>query len=125
MNDLTKRLLGCFSAPPHDLDKGEQLAEEVQALYKKKLRRAVIECYLRLAGAAVITVYGAIGIKYNTGRYVDWALFTALVGFVSMAMIILWYWQLQAKLSIQREIKQLRLEVSQLLEDKQAQNKAP
>ena len=120
MNDFTKRLLGCFSAAPHDLDKGEQLAEEVQALYKKKLRKAVIECYLRLAGAAAITVYGAIGIKYNTGRYVDWALFTALVGFVSMAMIILWYWQLQAKLSIQREIKQLRLEVSQLLEDKDA-----
>lgn len=122
MNDFTKRLLGCFSAPPHDLDKGEQLAEEVQALYKKKIRRTVIECYLRLAGAAAVTVYGAIGIRYNTGRYVDWALFTAMVGFISVAMIILWYWQLQAKLSIQREIKQLRLEISHLLEDKQAQS---
>ena len=122
MNDFTKRLLGCFSAPPHDLEKGEQLAEGVQALYKKKIRRAVIECYLRLAGAAAVTVYGAIGIRYNTGRYVDWALFTAMVGFVSVAMIILWYWQLQAKLSIQREIKQLRLEISHLLEDKQAQS---
>lgn len=122
MNDFTKRLLGCFSASPHDLEKGEQVAEGVQALYKKKIRRAVIECYLRLAGAAAVTVYGAIGIRYNTGRYVDWALFTAMVGFVSAAMIILWYWQLQAKLSIQREIKQLRLEISRLLEDKQAQS---
>jgi len=115
MNDFTKRLLGCFSAPPHNLEKDAQLAEEVKALYDKSMKKATRECYLRLVAAAAITIYGMVGLRYNTGRYVDWALFTALVGFISVAMIILWYWQLQTKLTIQREIKQLRLEVNMLL----------
>jgi hypothetical protein len=92
------------------------VTEEVKALYDKSIKKARRECYLRLAAAGAITVYGMVGLRYNTGRYVDWALFTALVGFVCVALIILWYWQLQTKLTIQREIKQLRLEVNTLLE---------
>lgn len=119
MNDFTKRLLACFSAPPHHLEKDAQLAEEVKALYDQSIKKATRECYLRLAAAGAVTIYGVVGLRYNTGRYVDWALFTALVGFVSVAMIILWHWQLQTKLTIQREIKQLRLEVNMLLEQKE------
>ena len=114
MNDFVKRLLGCWSGGHYDLDKNHAVTQDIQNLYKKQLKKAVIECYLRLAVAVAITVYGALGIKYNTGWYVTWALFTAIVGVNAAMVILLWYWQIQAKLSIQKEIKQLQLQIAEL-----------
>jgi hypothetical protein len=116
MNDFAKRLLCGWSAGSYDLDKNSAFTQDVGNLYKKQLRKAVIECYVRLAAAAAITVYGAIGIKYNTGWYVTWALFTAIVGVNAAMAIILWYWQIQTKLSIQREMKELQLQIAELSE---------
>ena len=114
MNDFVKRLLCCWSGGSYDLDKNGAVTKEIGKLYKKQLRKAAIECYIRLAAAAAITVYGAIGIKYNADRYVTWALFTAIVG-VNVAMVILlWYWQIHAKLSIQKDLKQLQLQIAEL-----------
>jgi len=114
MNNSIKRLLAGWSAGHYDLDKNHAITLEIGDLYKKKLRKATIECYLRLVAAGAIIVYGTIGIKYNTGWYVTWALFTALVGVNAAMVIILWYWQIQAKLSIQKELKELQLQVSEL-----------
>jgi hypothetical protein len=114
MNDFVKRMLCCWSGGHYDLDKNSTVTRDVGNLYKKQLRKAVIECYIRLAGALAITVYGVIGIKYNTGRYVTWALFTAIVGINAAMVIILWYWQIQAKLSIQKEMKELQLQIAEL-----------
>jgi hypothetical protein len=114
MNDFVKRLLCCWSGGHYDLDKNSAVTQDIGNLYKKQLRKAVIECYVRLAAAGAIIVYGAIGIKYNTGWYVTWALFTAIVGVNAAMAILLWYWQIQAKLSIQREIKQLQLQIAEL-----------
>ena len=119
MNDFVKRLLCCWSGGHYDLDKNSAVTQDIGNLYKKQLRKAVIECYLRLAAAGAIIVYGAIGIKYNTGWYVTWALFTALVGAIGGFMILLWYWQLDTKLGILKEIKQLRLEINALSESKE------
>ncbi len=114
MNDFVKRLLGCWSGGHYDLDKNSAVTQDIGNLYKKQLRKAVIECYLRLAAAGAIIVYGAIGIKYNTGWYVTWALFTALVGVNAAMAILLWAWQIQAKLSIQRGMKELQLQIAEL-----------
>ncbi len=114
MNDFVKRLLCCWSGGHYDLDKNSTVTQDIGNLYKKQLRKAVIECYLRLAAAGAIIVYGAIGIKYNTGWYVTWALFTALVGVNAAMAILLWAWQIQAKLSILKEIKQLQLQIAEL-----------
>jgi len=114
MNDFVKRLLCCWSGGHYDLDKNSAVTQDIGNLYKKQLRKAVIECYLRLAAAGAIIVYGAIGIKYNTGWYATWALFTALVGVNAAMAILLWAWQIQAKLSILKEIKQLQLQIAEL-----------
>ena len=114
MNDFVKRLLCCWSGGHYDLDKNSAVNQDIGNLYKKQLRKAVIECYLRLAAAGAIIVYGAIGIKYNTGWYVTWALFTAIVGVNAAMAVILWYWQIQAKLSIQRGMKELQLQIAEL-----------
>jgi len=114
MNDFVKRLLCCWSGGSYDLDKNSAVTQDIGNLYKKQLRKVVIECYLRLAAAGAIIVYGAIGIKYNTGWYVTWALFTALVGVNGAMVVILWAWQIQAKLSIQRGMKELQLQIAEL-----------
>ncbi len=114
MNDFVKRMLCCWSGGSYDLDKNSAVTQDIGNLYKKQLRKLVIECYLRLAAAGAIIVYGAIGIKYKTGWYVTWALFTALVGVNAAMAILLWGWQIQAKLSIQRGMKELQLQIAEL-----------
>jgi hypothetical protein len=114
MNDFVKRLLCCWSGGHYDLDKNSTVTQDIGNLYKKQLRKVVIECYVRLAAAGAIIVYGAIGIKYNTGWYVTWALFTAMVGVNGAMVVILWAWQIQAKLSIQRGMKELQLQIAEL-----------
>jgi len=114
MNNSIKRLLAGWIGGHYDLDKNLAVALESGDLYKKNLRKATLECYLRLVAAGAIIVYGTIGIKYNTGWYVTWALFTAIVGVNAAMVIILWYWQIQAKLSIQKELKVLQLQITEL-----------
>ncbi len=118
MNNFVKRLLGCWSAGSYDLDENSAFTQYIGNLYKKQHRKAVIECYLRLAAAAAITVYGAIGIKHNSGWYVTWALFTAIVGVNGGLAVIMWYWQIQTKLSIQRGMKELQLQIAELVDKK-------
>ena len=114
MNDLVKRLLACWSVGQYDLDKNCAVTQEIEDLYKKRLRKAKIECYLRLAAAVAIIVYGALGIKYNTGWYVTWALFTAIVGVNAAMVIILWSCHRVAFFTLLKEIKQLQLQIAEL-----------
>jgi hypothetical protein len=114
MNDFVKRLLACWSGGSYDLDKNCAVTQEIEDLYKKRLRKAKIECYLRLAAAVAIIVYGALGIKYNEGRYIDWALFTAIVGVNAAMMIILWTCHRVVFFTLLKEIKQLQLQIAEL-----------
>ena len=114
MNDFVKRLLACWSGGSYDLDKNCAVTKEIEDLYKKRLRKAKIECYLRLAAAVAIIVYGALGIKYNTGWYVTWALFTAIVGVNAAMVIILWTCHRVAFFTLLKEIKQLQLQIAEL-----------
>ena len=114
MNDFHKKLKDYTSVGDFDLDKGDTVAQEVQNMYEAKMKKARVQFWWRFAGAAAITVYGALGIKYNTGWYVTWALFTAIVGVNGAMTVILWAWQIQAKLSIQRGMKELQLQIAEL-----------
>ena len=118
MEDFEEKLVSCCSNDKYELDRNYTATKEVRDLFEKQSKKARRECWLRLLAAAFVTVYGALGIKYNTGWYQLWGLFTAMVGFTSLIMIILWYWLIQTKLTILREIKQLRLEVNRLSESK-------
>ena len=118
MNNFVKRLLGCWSAGSYDLNENSAFTQDIANLYKRQHRKAIIECYLRLAVAAAITVYGAIGIEHNSGRHVTWALFTAIVGVNVGLAVIMWYWQTQTKLSIQRGMKELQLQIAELADKK-------
>ena len=111
MNDFHKKLKDYTSVGDFDLDKGDTVAQEVRTMYEAKMKKAKVQCWWRFGAAVAITVYGAIGIKYNTGWYMIWALFTALVGAIGGFMILLWYWQLDTKLGILKEIKLVAAEI--------------
>jgi len=119
MNDFQKRLKDYTAVGDFNLDKGDTVAQEVRSLYEAKMKKMRVQFWWRFAVAVAITVYGALGIKYNTGWYVQWALFTALVGVNLGSMIILWAWQLDTKLGILKEVKQLRIEISALTQSKE------
>lgn len=114
MDEFEKKLTNSLSADGFNAEKSDVVTREIGKMYDKKMKKLKIECWLRLAAAVAITVYGALGIKYNTGWYVTWALFTAIVGFNSVVAIILWYWQVHARLTVLKEIKQLQLQIAEL-----------
>jgi small-conductance mechanosensitive channel len=114
MSDFDETLKRYDSKTKYDLDKEYQVTQEVRDLFEKRIRKLRKDCWLRMLAGFIIIIYGVLGIRYNTGWYVQWALFTALVGAIVTAIVLLWYWILQAKLTILREIKQLRIDVASL-----------
>jgi hypothetical protein len=119
MNDFHKKLKDYTTVGDFNLDKGDTVAQDVQKMYEAKMKKMKVQFWWRFAVAAAITVYGALGVKYNTGRYIEWGLFTALVGANAAFMILLWAWQLDTKLGVLKELKQLRIEVTALTETKE------
>lgn len=119
MDNLEKELKKTLkSEPSFDPGQSETKRKEIAQVYDKKMKKYKIEFWLRYAAAIAITIYGAIGIKYNTGRYVTWALFTALVGFNLITMMILWYQHRVIRLETLKEIRQLQLQIAELVEEK-------
>jgi hypothetical protein len=122
MNNLEKELKKTLKAEPgFDPGKGETKRKEITQVYDKKMKKYKIEFWLRYAAAIAITIYGALGIKYNTGRYVTWALFTAMVGFNLIIMMILWYQHRVIRLETLKEIKQLQLQIAELADKKSSE----
>jgi len=124
MNDFYRRLKNSCRIDDFDLDQNDTVAQEVRTLYKRKVKKAKMQFWFRFTVAVAITVYGVLGIKYNTGWYVTWALFTAIVGVNAAFVLILWYWQLDAKLAVLKEVKQLRIEVNALTKSKEQPEQA-
>jgi len=119
MNNLEKELKKTLKTEPgFDPAQSETKTKEIVQVYDKTMKKYKIEFWLRYAAAIAITIYGVIGIKYNTGRYVTWALFTAMVGFNLIIMMILWYQHRVIRLETLKEIKQLQLQIAELADKK-------
>jgi hypothetical protein len=114
-NELKKTLKNEIGFDPEQ--SGIKTKETMQ-VYNKTMKKYKIEFWLRYAAAIAITIYGVIGIKYNTGRYITWALFTALVGFNSMIMLMLWYQHRVVRLETLKEMRQLQLQIAELAGEK-------
>ncbi len=110
-NELKKTLKNEIGFDP---GQSEMKTKEIVQVYSKTMKKYKIEFWLRFAAAIVITIYGAIGIKYNTGRYITWALFTALVGYNLIITLILWYQHRVIRLETLKEIRQLQLQIAEL-----------
>ena len=114
-NELKKTLK---TESGYDSAQNETKTKEIAQMYDKTMKKYKIEFYLRYAAAIAITIYGVIGLKYNTGRYVTWALFTAMVGINLIFMLLLWYQHRVIRLETLKEIKQLQLQIAELADKK-------
>jgi len=124
MDNLGKKLKKTLKTESgFDPGQSETKRKEIAQVYDKTMKKYKIEFYLRYAAAIAITIYGVLGLKYNTGRYVEWALFTALVGVNLIFMLILWYQQRVIRLETLKEIKQLQLQIAELA-DKKSSNES-
>lgn len=96
-----------------DVARGETLRKETVRMFYDNMRNVKIVFWIGMVISLAIIIIGALGIHYNTGRYITWALFTALVGFNSTILLKLWYWVMSSKLSILKELKQLQLQIAE------------
>jgi hypothetical protein len=101
-----------------DPDKDQFKQKETVRMFYDNMRNVKIVFWIFMAISLAIIVIGAIGIFQNTGRYITWALFVALVGFNSTILMKLWYWIVSSKLSLLKEIKQLQLQIAELADKK-------
>jgi hypothetical protein len=95
--------------------KNEQKQQQILDDFDEKTKKAKKSYHTFLMIAILIMLAGVGGITGNSERYRLNALFIALVGFNSTVLIKLWYWILQSKLDIQKEIKHMQIQFSEHL----------
>jgi fatty-acid desaturase len=99
-----------------DVSKSETLRKEIVQMWcDKNLLRAKLVLWIFLLLSMGMMVGGYIGLRSagNTRGMILWAIFL-MIGFNSTILMKLWYWVVDAKLNIQKEIKQLQLQIAEL-----------
>lgn len=99
-----------------DVSKSETLRKEIVQMWcDKNLLRAKLVLWIFLLLSMGMMVGGYIGLRSagNTRGMILWAVFL-MIGFNSTILMKLWYWVVDAKLNIQKEIKQLQLQIAEL-----------
>ena len=101
-----------------DHNKNQAQRKETKQMFYDKMRNVKIVTWIGLVICVAIMLTGMKGMSLNTGKYVNHALFMALVGFNSTILIKLWCWQMYTKIGIIKEIKQLQLQIAELVGQK-------
>jgi len=99
-----------------DIDKSETLRKEiVQMWYSKNLRKTKIIFWIFYLCSLGMMIGGYIGLRTadNTVGMLSWVLFF-MIGFNSTILMKLWYWVIDTKLSVLKEMKQLQLQITEL-----------
>ena len=95
--------------------KNEQKQQQIFNDFEKKEKKTKTYFFIFLVLAVLIMLAGMGGIAHNSERYRLNALFMALVGFNSTILLKLWYWIVQSKLDILKEIKHMQIQFSEHL----------
>jgi hypothetical protein len=99
-----------------DVSKSETLRKElIQMWCDKNLQRTKLVYWIFFLLSLGMMVGGYIGLRSagNTRGMILWAIFL-MIGFNSTILMKLWYWVVDAKLNIQKEVKQLQLQIAEL-----------
>ena len=99
-----------------DVSKSETLRKEIVQMWcDKNLLRAKLVLWIFLLLSIGMMVGGYIGLRSagNTRGMILWAIFL-MIGFNSTVLMKLWYWVVDAKLNILKEVKQLQLQIAEL-----------
>src|SRR3989304_6927561 len=116
MNDLEKELKkvlgqnGNFNA-----SKNETLRKEIVQMWAdKNLLRARIVFWIFFLLSIGMMIGGYIGLRSatNTKEMLSWVIFF-MIGFNSTILMKLWYWVVHTRINLQKELKQLQLQIAE------------
>jgi hypothetical protein len=98
-----------------DIAKSEMLRKEiVQMWYDKSLRRTkkIFWIYFLLSIGMMVGGYIGLRLATDTRGMLSWVIFF-MIGFDSTILMKLWYWVVDTKLNILKEMKQLQLQIAE------------
>ena len=117
MNNLEQELKQVFE-PSSDFDthKSETLRKEiVQMWFDENMRKTKIIFWIFYLCSIGMMIGGYIGLRTagDTKGMLSWVLFF-MIGFNSTILMKLWYWVINTKLNVLKEMKELQLQVAGL-----------
>ncbi|MFQ6036053.1 MAG: DUF6768 family protein [Sedimentisphaerales bacterium] len=99
-----------------NVTKGEKLRKEIVQMWcDKNLLRAKIVFWIFFLLSIGMMIGGYIGLRSagSTKEMLSWVIFF-MIGFNSTILMKLWYWVVDNKLNVLKEIKQLELQITEL-----------
>lgn len=99
-----------------DFNKSETLRKEiVQMWFDKNMRKTKIIFWIFYLCSIGMMIGGYIGLRTaaSTVGMLSWVLFF-MIGFNSTILMKLWYWVIDTKLNVLKEMKELQLQISEL-----------
>jgi hypothetical protein len=122
MNNLEKELNKVLGQNgDFDVNKSEILRKEIVQMWcDKNLLRAKLVFWIFFLLSLGMMAGGYIGLRSaeNTKEMLSWVIFF-MIGFNSTILMKLWYWVVDAKLNVQKEVKQLQLQIAELADKEQ------
>ena len=117
MDNLEQELKNVFEQNgDFDISKSETLRKEiVQMWFDKNMRKTKIIFWIFYLCSIGMMIAGYIGLRTaaSTAGMLSWVLFF-MIGFNSTILMKLWYWVIDTKLSVLKEMKQLQLQITEL-----------
>jgi hypothetical protein len=98
-----------------DSAKSETLRKEiVQMQYDKNVRKTKIIFWIYFLLSIGMMIGGYIGLRLaaDTKGMLSWVIFF-MIGFNSTILMKLWYWVVDTKLNVLKEVKQLQLQIAE------------
>jgi len=98
-----------------DADKAYALRKEMVQMYDKKLKILKLATQISLLVLAVMIVYGLRRLSHSE-ETVDMFAYAIVVVILSQCTVLmkLWYWVLNTKYGVLKELKQLQLQIAEL-----------
>lgn len=122
MDKLEKELKKTLKSEPGFYpDKGKSKRKEMNQMkllferFVNNIQRARLVFWIFFVVSLIIMFAGLASLfKLSNPNELALALFVALVGFNSTILIKLWYWTMNTKFDVLKEIKQLELQIAEL-----------
>lgn len=117
MNDQLDKLLQQALAPSgrYNTQRAESVKREVTRMYEEKLKHWSSVIWTLLAIDAAFIVGGIIAFALSSEvKVLIGSAAVVLWAFMSTVLMRLWYWQIDTKFSVLKELAELRLQTAQL-----------
>jgi len=121
-NEDIRRILD--GVPEYDARRGEAVRKEVLAMFDRKIFWAKVLAWGMIAIDAVLVVVGCLGmlrtLEAQPGSEpgdLKWMIVYAvltIVGVEGLTLAKLWYWQVHSRINIQRDIKEMQVQMAQM-----------